>query len=509
MAKVTKISHPKQPTPRPKVAAYARVSMASKELLHSLSAQVSYYNNLIQSNPDWEFAGIYVDRGISGTQIKKRDEFQRMLEDCEAGKINIILTKSVSRFARNTVDLLNTVRHLKELGVEVRFERECINTLSADGELMLTLVASVAQEESRSISENIRWRIQKDFERGIDPTNPHPVLGYRHDGEKYVIKQDEAEIVRYMFQRAFEGVRVATIARELNERGWRSRTGTLFSNATVGQYLRNEIYIGDLLRQKTYTADPVTHKKKDNHGELPKYYFEGCHEPIIDREVFETVQKLITRAPNDSPFLERLVCGSCGNTYVRTFSYNKGKKYQYWICGARSNDRYCCKNCRVQDERLKLICAQILDRQDFDAEAFCQRVKCITVQPNDGDLLFEFRDGTRKLWRNVHGKPEPNEPLISECFAGLLKCKHCGCTFKRVTNSSKYGYWRCKGGAGLGCFAPGVQNHLLRMVTADMLGQDELDDSSVKDNIKKIYVTEEGNLEYHFHSGKVKTWRKL
>lgn len=510
MAKVTKVSHPPKPlAQRSKVAAYARVSMDSKELLHSLSAQVSYYNNLIQSNPSWEFAGIYVDRGISGTQIKKRDEFQRMLEDCDAGKINVILTKSVSRFARNTVDLLSTVRHLKEIGVEVRFEKESINTLSADGELMLTLVASVAQEESRSISENVRWRIQKSLERGIDPMSPRSVLGYTHDGEKYVIKQDEAEIIRYMFQRVLDGLQTPAIAQELNERGWHSRAGRLFSPETVLKHLHNEIYAGDLLRQKSYVADPITHKRVLNHGERPKYYFEDCHEPIVDKEVFKKVQELLKRQPVDSPFLGRLICGCCGNAYVRTYSRSSGKKYLYWTCGARGQGRYGCENNRVKEERLKRVCAQMLGMPEFDAEAFCKRVKQVTVQPGSGDLLFEFKSCTHRTWRNVFGKPNPDDPVISKCFDGLVQCKHCGSDFNRFVQKKKYGYWYCKGGAGLKCFAEKIPDHVLRAVTASMLGQDRLDDSTVKDNIEKIYVTEKGNLEYHFRDGKVETWQKL
>ena len=174
--KKIEVTRPVLPT-RKKVAAYARVSMESDRMMHSLSTQVSYYNELIQSNPEWEFAGVYADNFISGTAIDRRPEFKRLLDDCEAGKIDIVLTKSISRFARNTVDLLETVRHLKELGIEVQFEKEHINSLSDDGELMLSLLASFAQEESRSISENARWAIQKRFEKGI-PNGHFRVYGY-------------------------------------------------------------------------------------------------------------------------------------------------------------------------------------------------------------------------------------------------------------------------------------------------------------------------------------------
>lgn len=184
---------------RKKVAAYARISMESERMNHSLSAQISYYNNLIQKNPDWEFAGVYADNGISGTSTAKRDEFKRMVADAEDGKIDIILTKSIQRFARNTVDLLETVRHLKDLGIEVRFEKENINSLCGDGELMLSILASFAQEESRSISENVKWGTRKRFAEGI-PNGKFNIYGYRWEDDKLVIVPDEAIVVKRIFQ---------------------------------------------------------------------------------------------------------------------------------------------------------------------------------------------------------------------------------------------------------------------------------------------------------------------
>ena len=205
MAKITKVEQ-KMPTikAKKKVAAYARISMESERMHHSLSAQISYYNALIQKKPEWEFAGVYADDGISGTGIAKRTEFQRMLADCEAGKINIILTKSIQRFARNTVDLLETVRHLKDIGVEVRFEKENINSMSGDGELMLSILASFAQEESRSISENVKWGTKKRFEQGI-PNGHFQIYGYRWEGDHLVVEPEEAKIVKLIFDNFMNG----------------------------------------------------------------------------------------------------------------------------------------------------------------------------------------------------------------------------------------------------------------------------------------------------------------
>mgnify|MGYP000762713166 FL=1 len=200
MAKITKIEPqiPALPT-RKKVAAYARVSMETERLHHSLSSQVSYYSELIQNNPEWEYVGVYVDEAITGTIAKKRDEFQRLIADCDAGKIDIVLCKSISRFARNTVDLLITVRHLKELGISVRFEKENIDSLSGDGEVMLTLLASFAQSESESISTNVKWGVRKRMEQGT-PNGHFRVYGYRWEGDQLVIVPEEAAIVKRIYQ---------------------------------------------------------------------------------------------------------------------------------------------------------------------------------------------------------------------------------------------------------------------------------------------------------------------
>ena len=236
------------PPTRKRVAAYARVSMESDRLDHSLSAQISYYNDLIQKNPEWDLAGIYTDSFISGTNVERRAEFQRMIRDCDDGKIDIILTKSISRFARNTVDLLNTVRHLKELGIEVQFEKEGIRSLSGDGELMLTLLASFAQEESRSISENIKWGTRKRFESGI-PNCHFKIFGYRWEGEHLVIIPEEAEIVKRIYQNFLDGKSRLETVREFAAEGITTRRGYHWSEHSIRTVLTNITYTGNLLLQ--------------------------------------------------------------------------------------------------------------------------------------------------------------------------------------------------------------------------------------------------------------------
>ena len=308
---------------RKRVAAYARVSVESTRMQHSLSAQVSYYSALIQCHIEWEYAGVYADYGVSGTGVKGRDEFSRMLADCEDGRIDIILTKSIQRFARNTVDLLNTVRRLKELGVDVWFEKENIHSMSGDGELMLSILASFAQEESRSISENSKWGIRKRFQSGeIGAANKH-ILGYRYDDalKHYVIIPEEAVIVRRMFQLYLERKSLQAICDDLNGAGYRTVNGCLFQEGSLAKLIKNEIYVGDLRRQKSYIADPITKNKVKNKGELPQFYIQASHEGILDRETYAQVQAEIERRTallNPTyPFTSIIVCGCCGNRFTR------------------------------------------------------------------------------------------------------------------------------------------------------------------------------------------------
>lgn len=234
-----------------RVAAYARVSMESDRLNHSLSAQISYYSELIQKNPEWEYAGVYADSFISGTSIDKRAEFQRMITDCENGKIDILLTKSISRFARNTVDLLSTVRKLKALGIEVRFEKEHINSLSSSGEVMLSVLASFAQEESVNISNNVKWGVRKRFEKGI-PNGKFRIYGYRWEGDKLVVVPEEAAVVKRIFQNFLDGKSRLETERELNSEGITTRAGCQWEDSNIRNILTNIHYTGNMLFQKEY-----------------------------------------------------------------------------------------------------------------------------------------------------------------------------------------------------------------------------------------------------------------
>ena len=257
------------PVQRKRVAAYVRVSSGKDAQLHSLSAQISYYNNYIGSRGDWELAGIYADEAMTGTK-DNRPEFQKMLTDCRAGKIDMVIAKSITRLARNTVTLLETARELKALGIDIYFEKENIHSLSTDGELMLTLLASFAQEESRSVSENVKWRIRKKFEAGI-PTGQRLLGYYFKDGMLQVVPE-EAKIVRQIFDDFLSGMGRSAIVRKLNRMGITTVHGNPWDTNTLYYLLRNEKYTGNLLLQKTYSLDHISKKDVKNHGELPMYY---------------------------------------------------------------------------------------------------------------------------------------------------------------------------------------------------------------------------------------------
>lgn len=405
MRKITKLETKNIELPKLKrVAAYARVSIERGRTLHSYSAQVSYYNELIQKNPEWEFAGVYSDLGISGTGIEKRNDFKRLLQDCEEGKIDIILTKSISRFARNTVDLLNVVRHLKELGIEVRFEKEGISSLTGDGELMLSILASFAQEEVISTSNNIKWAIKKKFESG-KPQCRYKIYGYRWDGDNLVIEPEEAKIVKLIFQMYLNKVSAERMEIELKEMGVIATNGGYFNIGTIRDMLLNITYTGNLLLQKSYTPNPLVRRKVKNNGELPKYYVENNHEAIIPMEMFIQVQEERKRrkaegqranfGKNITCFSCRVKCPICGKNYMRNSrsKNSDGIKAHIWTCGTRlTGGSKACPGKTINEIALKRVSAKVLGLDEFDSNAFDEQIEKVIVVGDDL-LEFHFNDG--------------------------------------------------------------------------------------------------------------------
>ena len=287
---IRQVQFPMQSQPKAKrVVAYARVSTGKDAMLHSLSAQISYYSDLIQKHSGWQYCGVYSDEATTGTKGNRKG-FQDMIKQCQTGNIDLIITKSISRFARNTVTLLQTVRELKEIGVDVYFEEQNIHTMSADGELMMTILASYAQEESLSASENQKWRVRKAFENG-EVMNLRTMFGYSIFKGSITIDPENADVVREIFRRFIRGDSMGGIANSLNERGVRGALGGTWDAQRIRQILSNEKYTGNALLQKHYRNNHLEKKKTKNQGELPLYYAEGTHEAIIDQATFDRAGK--------------------------------------------------------------------------------------------------------------------------------------------------------------------------------------------------------------------------
>ena len=382
------------------VAAYARVSTGKDAMLHSLSAQVSYYSELIQQEPGWRFCGVYADEALTGTR-DNREEFQRLLDACRAGQVDMIITKSISRFSRNTITLLETVRELKQLGVDVYFEEQNIHSASADGELMLTILASYAQEESLSSSDNLKWQIKNKFENGM-PWNG-TMLGYRLRQGVLTIQPEEAVVVRQIFDDYQKGLGLTAIAKKLNVQGVPTRFGNQWCKNGVMRILRNYTYTGNLLLQTTFRDDHLHKRKCQNNGELPMYHITDCHEAIVSVEEFEAVQNEIKRRaekhahrytpPNSYIFSGMLVCSGCGKHYRRKPT-STGIK---WNCPTYNTmGKAACDAKRIPEETLMNAAADALGLEQFDSEIFLDQISVVKVEKANR-LLFIFKDGRERM----------------------------------------------------------------------------------------------------------------
>ena len=391
MATVTKIpasrfaSVPITERRKRKVAGYARVSTDHDEQFTSYEAQVDYYTNYIKSRDDWEFVGIYTDEGISGTNTKKREGFKTMIADALDGRIDLIVTKSVSRFARNTVDSLTTIRELKEHGTEVYFEKENIFTFDGKGELLLTIMSSLAQEESRSISENVTWGHRKRFADGKAMIPFGRFLGYeRGEDGNLVVNKEQAVTVRLIYKLFLEGYSPYKVAKILTEKGIPTPTGKeKWGHGCVRSILTNEKYKGDALLQKCFTTDFLTKKRKKNEGEIPQYYVTGNHEAIIDPTVFELVQAELlkrdmqsVRHSGVSIYSSKIKCGECGSWYGSKV-WHSNDKYRriVYFC----NHKYDGKKCEtpalseeeIQQAFIKAVNAYLSEKDKLLGNAEC------------------------------------------------------------------------------------------------------------------------------------------
>lgn len=337
---------------RLRVAAYCRVSTDDKEQINSYKAQIEYYTEKINKNPEWQMAGIFADEGISGTQAKKRPEFLKMIRQCRQGKIDLILTKSFSRFARNTLDSVDYIRELRALGIGVVSEKENMNTLNEDSEMLITILSCFAQAESESISKNVSWGVRQSFKNGKVPIKYTTLLGYRKGkNDLPEIIPDEAEIVKEIFCKYLDGMSLKQIADSLNSRGVKTKhKNTTWKPEVVKGILKNEKYSGDAILQKTYVTDCITKKTRKNNGELPMYIVKNHHDPIIPRNDFNRVQEEMARRSAKRNIAEKLtkteqgkysakyalsellICGECGTHYRRVTWTAKGFKEIKWRC---------------------------------------------------------------------------------------------------------------------------------------------------------------------------------
>lgn len=364
-----------------RVAAYCRVSTEQEEQQNSYQVQIAYYTDLINKKKEWSLAGIFADEGISGTQTKKRTEFNRMIRMCKNGKIDLVITKSISRFARNTVDCLEYVRQLKDLGIGVLFEKENINTLTMTSEFMIALYGSFAQAESESISKNVTWSKQKSYANGNVAFSR--ILGYRKgaNGIPEIIPE-EAEIVKLIYELYLDGYSMTGIKKTLEKKGYETTKGKkIWNQSLIQSILNNEKYVGDALLQKTYIADCISHRVVKNKGERPMYLVSNHHAQIIDRDTYNRVQQELARRTSKRKisdkaiteqgkysskyaFSELLICGNCGTPYKRQIWNSNGKRYAVWRCISRleHGKKYCSDSPTIKEEQLQRTVLQAVNQ---------------------------------------------------------------------------------------------------------------------------------------------------
>ncbi len=492
MPRITEVQKAKvsQLKPKLRVAAYARVSMETEMLHHSIAAQVSYYSSLIQRNPEWTYVGVYADEGITGTSTKQRDEFNRMIADCEAHKIDMILAKSISRFARDTVDCLNTTRHLKTLGISVYFEREKINTMTADGELLLTLLASFAQEESRSIAGNVRWAIRKRFEQGIPNCHKAP-YGYEWDGEIYKIIPEQGKVVKEIYRRYLAGESAHGIAKDLAKRGITAQQGRPFEESTLKEILSSHSYTGTMVLQKNFFTENKTRKR--NQGELPMYLVEEMYEPLVSEADYGNVQEIRAKRAREFPnnrnnltvFSGKVKCGCCGKSLCR----RTAKGYKKWICNNKERKK-ACDSRPIMESELIAATEQVLGT---DIATFTKEIQHVTVF---GDRIeFMFQSGQVKTVTRQYYLSRRSNPFVKKVYCS------CGrkCERDNSTRGTGLKVWKCPA-----CHQIIKQAELVQ-ASKETLGENY--GGQVVEHVEKI-ILENEKFTFEMKGGASKEWQR-
>ena len=486
---------------RKRVAAYARVSMETELLHHSLSAQVSYYSRLIQNNPEWEYAGVYADEGITGTSTQKRDEFNHLIQDCNEGKIDLVIVKSVSRFARDTVDTLNTTRHLKDLGIDVYFERENIHSMSKEGELLLTLLAAFAQAESQSISENVKWSIRKKFKLGI-PNGIKTPYGYRWNGDSFSIIPEQGKVIKEIYRRYLAGETAYSIAKALADEGVKGQNGITMSDSTIRRMISNISYTGTMILQKNFFTEG--HKRKKNKGELPMYAVEEMFEPLVSENDFEESRQIMkdraeamsNRNPVLTAFSGIVRCANCGCSISRR-THKYGKK---WICNTKERKgRKMCDFRDIYETELESAAAKALNLEEYDADKVREKVRQITI--DNAYVTFHLQNGVSKQILREYRKGYSG-------FSSRLFCGCCGGRLEADTwrmgkagQKENYKVWVCRN-----CNAQREFDSTFRKA-AELLFDEKQAEGLFAQNIEKA-INYDDRIEFYYKKGEVVTWQK-
>ena len=400
-----------------RVAAYCRVSTEQEEQQNSYQVQIDYYTDLINKNKEWVLAGIFADEGISGTQTKKRTEFNKMIRLCKKRKIDLVLCKSISRFARNTVDTLEYVRQLKDLGIGVIFEKENINTLTMTSEFMIALYGSFAQAESESISKNVSWGVEKAFRDGKVRYNYYNLYGYKKgsDGKPEIVPE-QAKVIRQIYDLYLDGLSMSKISEYLNMQLIPTKQNGKWTERSVLSILMNEKYVGDALLQKTYTVDCLTHKTVKNNGEKPKYLVIDAHKAIVDRDTYNLVQQELARRSSkrkrsDKALTEQgkysskfalteiMVCAECGSAYKRLVWNVHGKKCPVWRCISRvdNGSRYCKQSPSLHEDKLHKAILKAINEYYDCKDNIKEILKSNVKQAMTGISLKETKEIQRRL----------------------------------------------------------------------------------------------------------------
>ena len=409
-----------------RVAAYCRVSTDSDEQMISLDAQKAHYESYIKLNDEWEYAGLYYDEGISGTKVDARSGLLSMLSDCEEGKIDLIITKSISRFARNTTDCLEMVRKLINLGIYIIFEKEKIHTGSMESELMLSILAGLAESESVSISQNSKWSIRKRFEKGTFIIS-YPPYGYDNvDGEMLIVPE-QAEIVKEIFASCLAGNGTYTIAKRLNDRGIPTKKGGKWHGSTINGILTNEKYTGDAIFQKTYTDSSF--RRHTNYGEQDMFLCAGHHEAIVSHEDFDKVREILDRRAMEKgngsntsryqkryAFSGRIKCGNCGSSFKRRQHYKPSGNYVAWTCDTHLRDKDACSMLYIEDEAIKAAFATMMNKLTFGHQEILKPLMRSLRGLDDKDRLIQINVMGRKIEENADKK----QTLATLMAQGLL-----------------------------------------------------------------------------------------